>query len=323
MTRMVYGKKTCSQSEYLICQSSARLIQGRCVLLLKSLFSKHNLKPLLPSFCVLLLVIFGLSDRLHNFVAGIFIPQYHFAYAVALCFGQVVISLLFVNLLHLLGVVPLQRYSRPLGERLLVPSICGSIYGVLSMWAKANSSFSGLLTLVMPLLPLLTMGLSFLFKLTSQLSTHISVLISFISGTSLVITVSRGVSGLDFLDYIYAPLALLLFSISLVWLAKVSEAAHHLSPDTNASVFDIYYTHLVNQSGILGLLWLLHSDSPWYVLSRGSWRSLLFHGYLYAILLLGMVLNFLVGITALSLSPLAAAVLHSVNQIVLPFLRLI
>lgn len=323
MTRFVFGKKTRSQSEYPICQSSARLIQGWCVLLLKSLFSNHNLKPLLPSLCLVLLVIFGLGDRLHNFVAGIFIPQYHYPYAVALCFGQVVISLLFVNLLHLLGAVPLQRYSRPLGERLLVPSICSSIYGVLSMVAQANGSFSGLLALVMPLLPLLTLGLSFLFKLASPLSTHISVLISFISGTSLVITVSRGVSGMDILDYIYASLALILFSVSLVWLAKVSEAVHHLSSDINASVFDIYYTHLVNQSGILGLLWLLHSDNPWYVLSQGSWCSLLFHGYLYAILLLRMVLNYLVGITALSFSPLAAAVLHSVNQIVLPFLHLL
>lgn len=323
MTRLIHGKKTCSLNDCLICQSSARSKQGWCVLLLKSLFSSHNLKPLLPSLCLLLLVTFGLGNRLYSFVADIFIPQYHFPFAVALCFGQVVISLFFMNLLHLLGVVPLRNYSRPLGERLLVPSICSGIYDVLSMWAKANSSFSGLFPLVMPLLPPLTTGLSFLFKLASPLSVHISVLISFISGNSLVITVSRGVSAVDFLDYVYAPLALMLFSVSLVWLAKVSEAEQHLSSGPKASVFDIYYCHLVNQSGVVGLLWLLHSDNPWHVLSQGNWHSLLFHGYLFAILLLGMVLNYLVGITALSFSPVAAAVLHSIYQLVLPFLHLL
>lgn len=302
---------------------SAWLKQGWGVFLVKSLLSNSKLKPLLSSLCLLLLVTVGLGSRLYNFVAGIFIPQYHFPYSVALCFGQVIISLLFLNLLHLLGAVRFQGYSTSLGERLLVPSICSSIYGVLSVWAKANSSLSGLFSLVMPLLPLLTVALSFLFKLRSPLSTHISVLISFISGTSLFIPVSRGMSGVDSLEYIYAPLAVMLHSVSLVWLAKVAEGEHHLSLSTKASVSDIYYSHLVNQSWVLGLLWLLHSDSPWRVLSQGNWHSLLFHGYLLAILLLGMALNYLVGMTALSFSPLAAAVLHSAYQLVLPFLSLL
>lgn len=316
--RIIQGKKNEYQN-----QRSAWLKQGWGVFLLKTLLSSPRLKPLLPALCLLLLVTVALGSRLYNFVAGIFIPQYHFPFSVALCFGQVVISLLFLNLLHLLGAVNLQSYSRSLGERLLVPSICSSICGVLSIWAKAKSSLFGLFSLVTPLLPLLTAALSFLFRLTSPLTTHVSVFISFVSGASLFIPVSHGVSAVDFLDYIYAPLALMLHGVSLVWLAKVSEAENRLSFSTKASVSDIYYSHLVNQSGILGLLWVLHPDSPWLVLRRGSWHTLLFHGYLFAILLLGMVLNYLVGITALSFSPVAAAVLHSVYQLALPFLSLL
>lgn len=130
--------------------------------------------------------------------------------------------------------------------------------------------------------------------------------------------VSKGLGSIEPLAYLCALLALMLHGLSLTWLAKVSEAEHHQPPDTQASIFDIYYTQLVNQCWILGLLWLLHPDSPWHVLSHSSWRCLLFHGYLLAILLLGMVLNFLVGISALCVSPLAAALLHSARQVVLP-----
>ncbi|XP_033835987.2 uncharacterized protein si:ch211-248a14.8 isoform X1 [Periophthalmus magnuspinnatus] len=277
----------------------------------------------MPTLCLLLFVIYSLGDKLHNFVAGVFIPQYHYPYAVALCFGKVMISVLFLNLLHLLGTVSLHSYSRVLGEKLLVPSICSSIYGVLSMWAKANSSNSGLFPLVLPLLTLFTMVLSFLLNLQSPLSTLISILISFFSGTTFVVTVFHGVSSVDFLEYIYAPLALILFCVSLIWLAKVSEVERQHPLVAQASVFDIYYAHLVNQSGVLGLLWLLHSDNPWCVLSQGSWHSLLFHGYLAAILLLGMVLNFFVGITVLCFSPVVAALLHSAYPLALFFLQFI
>ncbi|XP_055083202.1 uncharacterized protein si:ch211-248a14.8 isoform X2 [Periophthalmus magnuspinnatus] len=217
----------------------------------------------MPTLCLLLFVIYSLGDKLHNFVAGVFIPQYHYPYAVALCFGKVMISVLFLNLLHLLGTVSLHSYSRVLGEKLLVPSICSSIY------------------------------------------------------------VFHGVSSVDFLEYIYAPLALILFCVSLIWLAKVSEVERQHPLVAQASVFDIYYAHLVNQSGVLGLLWLLHSDNPWCVLSQGSWHSLLFHGYLAAILLLGMVLNFFVGITVLCFSPVVAALLHSAYPLALFFLQFI
>lgn len=92
------------------------------------------------------------------------------------------------NLLHVLSLVPLKRYSRSLSEPLLVPAICNSIHAVLSMWGKANSWYAGLFPLTLPLLPLLTVGFGFALKLSSPPSIHISVLISILSGTSAVIT---------------------------------------------------------------------------------------------------------------------------------------
>ncbi|XP_051280894.1 uncharacterized protein si:ch211-248a14.8 isoform X2 [Dicentrarchus labrax] len=303
--------------------SSGRWRRGCCASVTKSLSCSHTLKPLVPTLFLVVVVIYGLADKLRNFVASIFIPQYHYPYAVALCFAQVLISLLVLNLLHVLNLVPLKPYSRSLGERLLVPAICNSIHAVMAMWAKASCSYAGLYPLTLPLLPIVTVGFSVCMKLASPPSIHISVLISILSGTSFVITVSHGLAGIEPLEYMYAPLALILHSLSLTWLAKVSEAELHHPPDAQASIFDIYYTQLVNQSWVLGLLWLLHPDSPWQVLSRGNWHSLLFHGYLLAILLLGMVLNFLVGISALCVSPLAAAVLHSAKQMGQPLLHLL
>lgn len=134
---------------------------------------------------------------------------------------------------------------------------------------------------------------------------------------------SQGLSGIEPLEYVYAPLALVLHSVSLTWLGKVSDTEWRYSPDSQTSIFDIYYTQMVNESFVLGLLWLLHIDNPWHVLSQGNWHTLLFHGYLLAILLLGMVLNFLVCISAVCVSPHAAALIHSARQVVQPFLQLL
>ncbi|KAK5854219.1 hypothetical protein PBY51_015309 [Eleginops maclovinus] len=306
----------------LLGKSIGRWRRGWCASAKKHLLSNHALKPLVPTLFLLVFVIYGLGDKLRNFVLGIFVPQYHYPYAVALCFAQVLISLLVLNLLHVLGLVPLKRYSSSLGERVLVPSICSSTHAVLSMWAKAGSSYAGLFPVILPLFPMVTMGFSFSQKLSSSPSNEISILISILCGTSFVITASQGLPGVDLLEYMYAPLDLILHSLSLTWLAKVSEAERCHSPDAQASIFDIYYTQLVNQSWVLGLLWVLHPDRPWQVLSHSSWQSLLFHGYLHAILLLGMSLNFLVGMSTLCVSPLAAALLHSARQVGQPFLQL-
>lgn len=69
--------------------SSGRRWRGWCASATKTLSSSHVLKPLVPVLCLSVVVIYGLADRLRNFVSGIFIPQYHYPYAVALCFGQV------------------------------------------------------------------------------------------------------------------------------------------------------------------------------------------------------------------------------------------
>lgn len=295
---------------------------GRCPLAAKSLLSSQTLKPLFPILFLLLVVVYGLADRLRNFVVGIFIPQYHYPYAVALCFAQVLVSLLFLNLLHLLGLVPLKHYSRSLGERLLLPAICNSVQAVLAMWVKASGSYASVFLLILPVLAPMTVGFSFALKVETRPSVHISVLLCILSGTSVVITAFNGLSGIEPLECMYAPLALILHGLALTLLAKVSKAARCHPSDAQTSVFDIYYTEMVNQSWVLGLLWLLHPDTPWQVVTQGSWHSLLFHGYLLAILLLGMVLNFLVDMSALCVSPLSAALLHSAKQLVQPFILL-
>ena len=66
-----------------VCCSSGSWRKGWCV------SANHMPKPLMPALCMVVAVIYGLADKLRNFVAGIFIPQYHYPYAVALCFAQV------------------------------------------------------------------------------------------------------------------------------------------------------------------------------------------------------------------------------------------
>lgn len=66
----------------------------------RSLPSSHALKPLIPTSCLLAVMIYGQADKLRNFVADIFIPQYRYPYPVALCFSQVG-SLLFWFGLHI------------------------------------------------------------------------------------------------------------------------------------------------------------------------------------------------------------------------------
>ena len=134
-------------------------------------------------------------------------------------------------------------------------------------------------------------------------------------------------SGTHPLECLYAPLSLILQSLTLAWLAKVSEVPassphlhHHLHQQQQASSLDLYYTHLVNQSWVLGLLWLLHPDGPWRVLREGSWCCLLFHGYLLALLLLGAGLRCAVCLTTLRCSPLAAALLSAGPEVTGPVL---
>lgn len=107
------------------------------------------------------------------------------------CIFQVLVSLLFLNLLHVLDLVPLRPYSSSLGEKVLVPAICQCIHDVLAVWAKATSPYANLYPLAQPLLPIVTIGFSFCLKLTPPPSLHVSALISTMSGTAFFITGKR------------------------------------------------------------------------------------------------------------------------------------
>lgn len=52
----------------------------------------HTLKFLVPTLGLVVVLTYGLFDQLRNFVFGIFIPQYHYPYSVALSFAQVGVS---------------------------------------------------------------------------------------------------------------------------------------------------------------------------------------------------------------------------------------
>ncbi|XP_077586028.1 uncharacterized protein LOC144205494 isoform X2 [Stigmatopora nigra] len=278
----------------------------------------------LTALCAVVFFLYGLADQLRSFVAGVFLPQYHYPYAVALSFGQVLLSLFFLNLLHILGVASLKPFNRAVAERLLVPAVCSSVRAVLAMWAEANTWHAGLYPLVWRLLPLVTVGLGCVLKVTASLSGHTFVLLSVLTGSSLLFTASRGISVMEPLEYLYAPLAVILQALTLTWSSKAYESDHSGPPPANrSSALDFYYNLVVNQCCLLGLLWTLHPDSPHLVLSRASWHSLLFHGYLLAILLLGMLLEFAAVMSALSISPLAGALLHSARELVHPLLQIL
>lgn len=69
--------------------SSGSWRTGWCASASKSVLSNRALKSLAPTLCLAGVMTYALADELRNFVAGVFIPQYHFPYAVALCFAQV------------------------------------------------------------------------------------------------------------------------------------------------------------------------------------------------------------------------------------------
>lgn len=270
---------------------------------------------------LLVMVLYALADRLRSFVADIFIPQYHYPFAVPITFVQVLVTLLYLLLLHAMGLAPLKPYSLSLGERLLVPSICGSAQAVLGVWAEA-SAHSGMYALTMRLLPLLCVGWSHGLRLAVPPSVHLTSLITVITLTSVTITASQGLPSVEVLECLYAPLALLLHSLSLTWLAKVAETERQRHSSSHTSPFDLYFTLMVNQSLVLGFLCLLHPEGP-RALGEGSWHSLLFMGYLLAILLLGALQHLLVDMAALTYSPLAAALLHTAHRLTRPLYSLL
>ncbi|XP_052001829.1 uncharacterized protein LOC127657186 [Xyrauchen texanus] len=272
-------------------------------------------KPLVPLLlCIAALVaviLYALADNLHSFVCRIFIPQYHYPYAVPLAFIQVFLNLLALLALHGIGLIHLKPFSLKLAERLLVPAICGSVQCVLALWAEANSH-SGLYPLIARFLPLVSLCMGHLFVLSMPGSIHISCLLTAVTFASVSVTACQGLHTMEVLEYVYSPLSLVLHSLSLVWLAKVTQ-----SERGHASIFDMYYTLTVSRCLLLGFLCVLHPDGP-KALIDGSWHSLLFYGYMLGMLLLGAVQLLFVDVTALYFSALPAAVLHATRGLMLP-----
>ncbi|XP_030641874.1 uncharacterized protein si:ch211-248a14.8 [Chanos chanos] len=261
---------------------------------------------------VVAMVLFSLTDKLHSFVSRIFIPQYHYPYAVPLTFIQVLIVLLALLALHGVGLLHLKPFSLPLAERLLVPAVCGSAQAVLALWAEA-SGHSGLYPLIGRLLPLLSLAFGHLLAIHTPASASVTCLVTAVTVASVSITVYNGMYAVETLEWLYSPLSLILHTISLVWLVKVAQSEKlHTSP------FDLFYTLTVNRTVLLAVLCLLHPDSSRAV-TDGNWHSLLFLGYMLGMLLLGALQLLLVDMVALRFSVLPATLLHSARGLLQPF----
>ncbi|XP_026800115.3 uncharacterized protein si:ch211-248a14.8 [Pangasianodon hypophthalmus] len=277
-----------------------------------------SLAPLMPYAAALVVVVlYALADQLHGFVCRIFIPQYHYPYSTPLALMQVLLNILALLGLHALGVVQLNPFSRRLAERLMVPAVCGGVQCVLALWARA-SAHSGLYPLTGRLLPLFSLAWGHLLGVSKPNSAYFTCLLTATTFTSIGITVyGEGVYNMEPLEYFYSPLSLFLHSLSLAWLSKVAQ-----TEQGHATTFDLYYTLTVTQSVVLALLCVMHPDTP-QAITHGSWHTLLFLGYILAVLLLSAVQIFLVDVTALRYSPLTAALLHSTGGLVMPLINLL
>ncbi|XP_076850686.1 uncharacterized protein LOC143500457 [Brachyhypopomus gauderio] len=264
-----------------------------------------TLTPLLSGAAALLVVVlYSLADQLHSFVCGIFIPQYHYPYAVPLAFLQVLVNVLVLLVMHTAGLIRLRPLSLGLAERLLPPAMCGSAHTVLALWAESRAQ-SGLHHVTARLLPLVSLAWGHLLALRTPRYTHFTCLLMAVTFTSISISVRAGLDTVEVLDWLCSPLSLVLHSLSLSWLSKVAQAERG-----HTSTFDLYYTLTVTRVLFLAPLCVLHPDGPRAV-ATGSWLSLLFLGYLLALLLLGGLQRLLVDVIALRVSALAAALLHS------------
>ncbi|XP_026851931.2 solute carrier family 35 member D3 isoform X1 [Electrophorus electricus] len=271
---------------------------------------------LLYSAALLFVVLYSLADQLHSFVCGVFIPQYHYPYIVPLALMQVLVHVLALLGVHAVGLIHLEPFSLPLAERLLLPAVCGSTQSVLALWAESEAH-SGLYPLTARLLPLLSLAWGHPLGLGTPRYFHLTCLLMAVTFTSMSVSVREGLHTVEIQECVYSPLSLLLHSLSLTWLSKVARAEQG-----HTSTFDLYYTLTVTQSLLLALLCLLHPHSlP--AIAQGSWHSLLFLGYLLALLLLGALQRLLVDITVLRISALAAALLHSARGLAVPLYNLL
>ncbi|XP_052475962.1 uncharacterized protein LOC128031668 isoform X2 [Carassius gibelio] len=256
-------------------------------------------KPLVPLLLVIAalvaVIVYALADKLHSFVF---------------------LNLLALLALHGVGLIHLKPFSLRLGERLFVPAVCGSVQCVLAIWAEAYSH-SGLFPLIARFLPMVSVSLGHLFALSMPGSIHVSCFLTVLTFASVTITACKGLHAMEPLEYVFSPLSLVLHSLSLAWLAKVSQTERG-----HTSTFDLYYTLTVTRTLLLGFLCVLHPDGP-KALILGNWHSLLFLGYMLGMLLLGAVQLLFVDLTALYFSALPAAVLHATRGLVLPLFSLL
>lgn len=89
--------------------------------------------------------------------------------------------------LRALGLAEIGAFSWRLAERLLVPSVCGTVQCVLSLWAQ-SSAHSGLYPLTGRLLPLFSLAWGHLLGVGKPNSAHFTCLLTAITFTSIGIT---------------------------------------------------------------------------------------------------------------------------------------
>ncbi|KAK3562696.1 hypothetical protein QTP86_005323 [Hemibagrus guttatus] len=232
-----------------------------------------SLAPLmLYTAALVVVVLYALADQLHNFVCRIFFPQYHYPYTAPSALLQL------SNYTNICLQEPRKASS--------------SAYSCMRI--THASAHSGLYPLISRLLPLFTLAWGHLLGVGKPNSAHFNCLLIAITFTSIGITAYDGVYNMEPLEYFYSPLSLFLHSLSLAWVSKVAQ-----TEQGHAKTFDLYYTLTVTQSVLLLLLCVMHPDTP-QAITHGSWHTLLFLGYMLAVLLLGSVQIFLVNITALS-----------------------
>lgn len=100
--------------------------------------------------------------------------------------AQVLIISLALLALHGVGLVSLRPYCLGLGERMMVPAVCGSVQAVLELWAQA-SAHSGLYPLFSCLLPILSVAWSHVLRLTSRPSLYLTCLLAGVTLGSITI----------------------------------------------------------------------------------------------------------------------------------------
>ncbi|XP_028651054.2 uncharacterized protein si:ch211-248a14.8 [Erpetoichthys calabaricus] len=247
-----------------------------------------------------------LGSTLSDFLCRVFIMQYKYTFPVFLAFGEVLLTLLVLKLLRRMGWALIKPYSMRLGEQFLVPSICFSFQAVLDFWAVCYVH-SRLFCMIQHLIPIACLAWEYGLGMPHACSSRVRLLVTIISVFSFLQDI-QSLSD-DYLACVYSLLSLLLDSLYLCWLQMTIQIQSHGS----TSVVDVYYTIIVNSSLVLGLLWVLQMDYS-HAIAQGSWNSLIFMGYLVAVLGLGSLFRFLICWTVLRGSAITASIMKLAKE---------